>query len=106
MNLLLDTTIQIDRATGSKQRKKEIGEVLKGNKLYCSTYVLGEYCNTKDEKAYRGNNCKTLGDTIISLETLKSEWKLGVCTSNKKDFEPICEAVGLELVTPDYSRKK
>lgn len=251
MNLLLDTTIQIDRATGSKERKEAVEKVLKGNKLYCSTYVLGEYyanivtdlltlyglylldrdmgetgkritervfgrnqsraqklyanilslcefdvsevedtfqlyidllpdmffidiedmidktkcvkaereivyeegvprlskvsCTNRkkicdvcqlweesrqevqelmssekvdkkikkilhdaqsNEKAYRGDNCKTLGDTIISLEALKSGCELGVCTSNKKDFEPICEVIGLELVTTDYSWKK
>lgn len=43
MNLLLDTTIQIDRITGSRERKKPIKEVLKDNRLFCSTYVQGEY---------------------------------------------------------------
>ena len=42
MNLLLDTTIQIDRITGSKERKKAVEEILKDNRLFCSTYVLGE----------------------------------------------------------------
>lgn len=46
MNLLLDTTIQIDRITGSKERKQSLENVLNGNELYCSTYVLGEYYNT------------------------------------------------------------
>ena len=43
MNILLDTTIQIDRLTGSKERKAAIEEVLRENDLFCSTYVLGEY---------------------------------------------------------------
>lgn len=45
MNLLLDTTIQIDRIIGSKERKAAVEEVLKNNNLFCSTYVLGEYYN-------------------------------------------------------------
>lgn len=251
MNILLDTTMQIDRITGSKERKKAIEDVLKGNDLFCSTYVLGEYysnlvndfvtlyglflidknvaetgkrinerifgrsqsrvakiyfnilelcdrnideiddtfslyvdliqddfyygikemLNTtkcaradrkieyedgipilqpvqctkekeicdicsfwreceqalvqilkanevdkkikeiiysakKNEKEFRGRNCMTLGDTIISIEALEAEQKMAVCTSNKKDFKPICEAIGVETVTPDYSWKK
>ena len=251
MNILLDTTIQIDRILGSRERQKSIGEVLDGNDLFCSTYVLGEYysniindfltlyglflidrnlaetgkriservfgrsqsrvaklyaailemcefnvdeiedvfslgvdllqdefynglkeilditgcaranakveyedevpvlhnikCDKKqeicricsfwkefkkevrkiigknevdekiryilksaegDEKEYRGNNCKTLGDTIILLEALKCGQEFGVCSSNKKDFQSICEAIGVKLVIPDYSWKK
>lgn len=45
MNLLLDTTIQIDRFLSSKERKEAINDVLKDNTLYSSTYVLGEYYN-------------------------------------------------------------
>lgn len=251
MNILLDTTIQIDRITGSKDRKESIEKVLKGNDLFCSTYVLGEYyetlvtdfvtlygmflmdkniaetgkrisecafwrhqsrmakiffniialcdenideiddtfslyvdliqdefyygikellnttkcvrsdrrieyedgrpvllpvhcikekeicaicpfwrdcvkeieqilekkeignkikeilCSAKNsEKEYRGRNCMTLGDTVISLEALKAEQDMAVCTSNKKDFEPICDAIGVKMVSPDYSWKR
>lgn len=251
MNLLLDTTIQIDRITGSKDRKKAIEKALGDNRLFCSTYVLGEYTanivtdfvtlyqlfllNNKDigetgkrisetvfgrsqgrvsklyanilsmcefdaeevedtfllymdliqdeffinveevinttacaradrkvvfedgipclpqisctrdkeicgicgfwkqasdeagklleasvindkikeilksaksdEKKYRGKNCMTLGDTIISLEACKDDRELAVCSSNKKDFAPICNVLGVELVSPDYSWK-
>lgn len=250
MDLLLDTTIQIDRIIGSKDRKKSINKLLKDNKLFCSTYVLGEYytnivadfvtlyslflmdknigetgkrinevvfgrsqsrvaklyanilamcefdieeiedsfllymdliqdefflnleevinttdcprANKKivfederpilsqvsctknkeicsvcqlwaqskdeiknlvassavdekirdilnaaqlDEKNYRGKNCMTLGDTIISLEACKNERDLVICSSNKKDFQPICDAIGVDLVSPDYSWK-
>ena len=252
MNILLDTTIQIDRITGSKERKEAVEAELKGNDLYCTTYVLGEYYHTiisdyitlfalflidrdigetgkritervfhrsqarvsklyasivalcdsdldeiedvfrlyldilqnsffidlkevinktecahaetkviyedgkpvlqpplacrkneekcgvcrlwrdsikeidqiiaarqvsdkildilisarEDESNYRGRNCMTLGDMIICLETLKSEKKLAVCSSNKSDFQPICDILGIELVIPDYSFKK
>lgn len=251
MNILLDTTMQIDRITGSRERKEAIEEILRGNDLFCSTYVLGEYyknlvndfvtlyglflidknitetgkrinervfgrsqsrvakiffnilelcdsnieeiddtfslyvdliqdqfyygikellnttkcvrsnrkieyedgipilqpvqctkekeicsicpfwrdcekeveqileknevdnkikeilCIAKNsEKEYRGNNCMTLGDTIISLEALKAKQHMAVCTSNKKDFRPICDAIGVEMVSPDYSWKK
>ncbi|MCM1252696.1 MAG: hypothetical protein NC321_07725 [Clostridium sp.] len=251
MNLLLDTTIQIDRMMGAKERKKAVEKVLKDNTLFCSTYVLGEYYSTlvndfvtlyalfmvdknvnetgkkinecifgrsqarmyklyfnileicdnnieeiedafslyvdliqdafyddienkliditkcaranreityegkvptlpqvsctkeknicnicpfwkdcqceidkimeqngvdkkiidilkrakENEKEYRGRNCMTLGDTIISLEALKDKHEMAVCSSNKKDFQPICEAIGVDLVVPDYSHK-
>lgn len=251
MNILLDTTIQIDRITGSKERKKAVEDVLRGNDLFCSTYVLGEYysnlvndlmtlyalfmidknitetgkrinervfgrsqprvsklffhilelcdenideikdlfslyfdliqdefyidikeildttkcarskrkivyedgipsltevhctkeveicgicpfwrdcqkaieqilkekdvdikikeilCSAKtNEKEYRGKNCMTLGDTIISLEALKAERNMAVCTSNKKDFKPLCDSINVKMVSPDYSWKK
>lgn len=251
MELLLDTTIQIDRITGSKERKKEIDKVLRGNQLYSSTYVLGEYnsnvvndfvtlyglflmnkdmgetgklitervfgrsqgrvsklyanilsmCNfdvnevedtfqlyvdliqdeffmdleevldktkcvrakrkikeedgvpilsdascrkckevcdvcllwreakleieqitsskeiderivnilyaaKEKEQEYRGDNCKTLGDAVIAIEAKKSRYELGICSSNRKDFQPICDAIGMGLVAPDYSWKK
>lgn len=48
----------------------------------------------------------TLGDTIISLEALKDKRELGICSSNRKDFQPICDAIGVELVVPDYSWKQ
>ncbi len=250
MDLLLDTTIQIDRITGSKERKEAVDKVLKDNKLYCTTYVLGEYysnivsdlvtlyalflmdkdigetgkritekvfgrsqsrmsklyanilamcnfevsevndtfqlymdliqdefflnleeilnqtkciranrnityedgvpvlsnarCRKNEERCdicllwknaeqeteriltseemderirqvlcaakenpqeYRGNNCRTLGDAVISLEAKKSEYELKICSSNRKDFQPICDAIGLKLVAPDYSGK-
>lgn len=251
MDLLLDTTIQIDRITGTKERQRAIRETLEGNALFCSTYVLGEYysnivndlvtlyglflidknptetmkritervfgrgqsrvtklfanilslCDSNieeiedtfllymdliqdefytdvqkildttqcaranrkieyeddvpflpvvnctkekemckicpfwkesileiekiiemdgigekvkniltkarnNEKEYRGKNCWTLGDVIISLEALKDRETLGVCSSNKKDFQPICDAIGIELAVPDYSWKR
>lgn len=43
MDLLLDTTIQIDRITGTRERQSAVKEKLRGNELFCSTYVLGEY---------------------------------------------------------------
>lgn len=252
MNLLLDTTIQIDRITGSNERKAAVEKVLSGNELFCSTYVLGEYmgnivndlvtlyalyqqtgdvgetgkritervfdrrqgrvsklyanildlCNfqvdeisdtfelyidtlqddfydgiaselfdttncakakrkviwedgipvlqavsctqktdicqicdfweqhqgeadkllTEDSiksnikeilakgknrpEQYRGDHCKTLGDTIISLEALEAPCDMGVCSSNRRDFEPICDAIGVEFVSPDYSHRQ
>lgn len=250
MDVLLDTTVQIDRATGSRQRQKAVKDVLAGRKAYSSTYVLGEYYATvvsdlvtlyalflqdkdigetgkritervfgrsqsrvsklyanilalcefdveevedtfrlsmdliqdefflnlegmldgtkcaratrkieyednipflpevrcrkseevcgictfwrrarqeaeelassegvdgkirgilqsarENEQEYRGNHCKTLGDTVISLEAKKSRHGLGICSSNKKDFQPICDAIGVELAVPDYSWK-
>ena len=59
-----------------------------------------------NEKDYQGKNCWTLGDVIISIEALKGLESPRVCSSNKKDFQPICEAIGVELVAPDYSWKR
>lgn len=252
MNILLDTTIQIDRITGSKERIEKVNAVLEGNDLYCTTYVLGEYYNNiindfialfslfltykdigetgkhitenlfgrrqarvsklyaniisaadsnlgemedvfrlqldilqesfyskiqdvidktgcarakteivyedgipvltppiscrkreekcdicqlwrdsieeidriiadgkvsdrilkilnsakEDESNYRGQNCMALGDIIICLEALKDSKEMAVCSSNKSDFKPICDLLGIELVVPDYSFKK
>lgn len=250
MNLLLDTTIQIDRITGSKERKSAVAAILKDHTLYCSTYVKGEFysnlvndlvtlfglflldrdigetgkriservfgrsqariaklyanllemCNynvdevedsfylymdiiqdefladiekwidytkcpraqrkvryedgipylssvhctktnqiceicqfwkksgqqvgqiikkhlvddkileilkkaAKDESMYRGRNCMALGDVVIALEAAHCEEKTGVCSSNRKDFQPICESIGVALSVPDYSWK-
>ena len=69
--------------------------------------IRGILHSAKDnEQEYRGNNCKTLGDTVISLEAKKSRHALGICSSNKKDFQPICDAIGVELAVPDYSRSR
>ena len=46
MDILLDTTIQIDRITGTKQSQKAIKDVLAYRNVYSSTYVLGEYYAT------------------------------------------------------------
>lgn len=28
---------------------------------------------------------------------------LDICSSNKKDFQPICDVIELKLIKPDYS---
>ncbi len=43
MDILLDTTIQIDKILSSKKRKKVIRDCLQGKECYSSTYVLGEF---------------------------------------------------------------
>ena len=250
MNLLLDTTIQIDRFLSSKERKEAINDVLKDNTLYSSTYVLGEYYNLindfltlyslfirdkdiaetgrhitektfgrsqsrvqklysniigwceydvnliidsldnflvqivnvftyklemplinctycarakqeinydeevpmlkkvrcrkntdvckicnfwnirKEEldnlltvntnqkfmdilhmgknkiEEFKGDNCKAIGDVIICLETKELENDTAVCSSNKKDFKPICDCLKIELKSPNYREKE
>ena len=59
-----------------------------------------------NKKDYQGKHCWTLGDAIITIEALKGLEIPRVCSSNKKDFQPICEALGVELVAPDYSWKR
>lgn len=44
----------------------------------------------------KGNLCRSLGDCIISLEALETEKKM-VCTTNIKDFKPICDYIGIKI---------
>lgn len=41
-----------------------------------------------------GNACRSLGDCIITLEALDTTEKM-VCTTNIRDFQPICDYVGV-----------
>lgn len=50
----------------------------------------------KDGESLKGNICKNLGDCIISLEAIQTE-KKKVCTTNRKDFKPICDYIGVTL---------
>ncbi|ODM27098.1 hypothetical protein A7W90_13235 [Clostridium sp. Bc-iso-3] len=49
----------------------------------------------KNEDLPYGNNCRTLGDTIIAIEAPKESI---IFTTNKKDFEPICEKIDKVLL--------
>lgn len=50
----------------------------------------------------KGNACKTMGDCIISLESLELH-KGKVLSSNRKDFFPICEHIGACLAEIEVS---
>lgn len=49
-----------------------------------------------DKELLKGNICKSLGDCIISLEALQTTDKK-VCTTNIKDFKPICDYISVKL---------
>lgn len=49
-----------------------------------------------DQVELKGNICKSMGDCIISLEALETENKM-VCTTNVKDFKPICDYIGVNI---------
>lgn len=51
---------------------------------------------------FKGNNCMSLGDTVIAAEAWGKE-EMSICSSNKKDFQPICDALKIKLCVPDYS---
>lgn len=51
----------------------------------------------EDCKKAKGNNCKSLGDCIIAVEALNTE-KKAVYTSNLKDFKPICDHIGVDII--------
>lgn len=72
-------------------KDKRIDEVEEKIKPLICKINSGEY-NIK------GNNCKSMGDTIIAIESAKKE-KCKIFTTNKKHFAPICELVGVELIT-------
>lgn len=48
------------------------------------------------QEPLRGDICKAVGDCMIALEALETAHQ-SVCTTNVKDFEPICNAVGVNL---------
>lgn len=50
----------------------------------------------QDGEPLKGNTCKSLGDCIISLEALQTTGKK-VCTTNIRDFKPICDHIGIAL---------
>lgn len=52
-------------------------------------------------KNFKGRNCSKLGDTIIVAEIMGKD-DVCVCSSNAKDFEPICDTFKIPLVVPDY----
>ena len=50
-----------------------------------------------NEKEAKGDNCRTVGDCIIVLETTKLN-DHNVCTSNIKDFQPICDLLNVNII--------
>lgn len=55
--------------------------------------LICNICNSS--KKPFGNNCKTLGDVIISLE---APHESKILTSNVKDFKPICQCLQKEVI--------
>ena len=53
------------------------------------------------EEDFKGRNCKKLGDTIIAAE-IGDFAETCVCSSNAGDFQPICDSLGVMLLSPDY----
>lgn len=95
---------QCDICTFWKERTEDadkLQESLIDNKLI---KILSKGKNSPEE--YKGNNCKSLGDTIIVLESKTLKEEFGVCSSNKNDFTPICDCLNVNLMSPDYSFKK
>ena len=48
----------------------------------------------------KGNDCRTMGDCIIVLESLDLD-EQKVTSTNVKDFLPLCTHFGVELVEID-----
>jgi len=51
----------------------------------------------------KGNGCRTLGDAVIVLETLDQGGE--VCSTNRKDYLPLCRLFQVTLQSPDYQGK-
>jgi len=49
----------------------------------------------------KGNHCRTLGDAVITAEAGALEGE--ICSTNRKDFEPLCALLHVPLHVPDYS---
>lgn len=50
----------------------------------------------QDPEKSKGNNCKTLGDTIICLD---SPIDCDILSTNEKDFKPICDSMNKPFVS-------
>lgn len=48
----------------------------------------------------KGNHCRTLGDTVIVLEARNLGGE--VCSTNRKDYFPLCQMFQIVLHLPDY----
>lgn len=49
----------------------------------------------------KGNQCRTLGDSVITAEAKSGDG--AVCTTNQKDYRPLCELFRVQMCCPDYS---
>ncbi|MBC8231359.1 hypothetical protein H8E77_17545 [bacterium] len=52
--LFLETTIQIQKDFGTKERRRNIKKALQGKQILTSTYVMMEYLRTIDAKSPKG----------------------------------------------------
>lgn len=61
--------------------------------------IIKEALNNSNN--FKGQNCWKLGDTIIASEAMGLK-NIVVCSSNKKDFELICNLLGVKFISPNY----
>ncbi len=54
-----------------------------------------------DSYDVKGNHCRSLGDAVITAEAGALEGE--VCSTNRRDFEPLCALLHVPLHVPDYS---
>jgi hypothetical protein len=67
--VFLDTTIQIERVTGTRSRQAEIAQALTGVQVLTSTYVLGEYLRTLVQDAIVLYNLVLKSEELFDVET-------------------------------------
>lgn len=67
--VFLDTTIQIERVTGTRSRQAEIAQALAGVEVVTSTYVLGEYLRTLVRDAIVLYNLVLKSEELFDVET-------------------------------------
>ncbi len=83
------------------QKRRELLEELLKNDAYDENLKNIVKEALQENKNFKGRNCSKLGDTIIAAEVIGKE-DAGVCSSNAKDFKPICDTFQIPLLVPDY----
>lgn len=91
---------QCEVCTFWMQRKEDLERLLE-NQNYDRTLKEIIEQSLQENKNFKGRNCSKLGDTVITAEAIGKK-DMEVCSSNRGDFEPICESFGVSLTVPDY----
>jgi len=79
------------------EKNKDIISGLENKESLSDKIKKALFAIKEDDGKAKGNICRSLGDCIIALEALNTK-KKAVYTSNIKDFKPICEYIGVEIV--------
>lgn len=79
-------------------KHKEELELLNISDNIDEKYLLALKEIQNDKNQAKGNNCRTVGDCVIALESMELNER-NILTTNIKDFKPICEALDINIVS-------